>query len=58
MRCSARKEKFMEKEEIVVSASVNSNEKVKKLLDDLEALKENYFLHVTVTVYPQINFEE
>lgn len=48
----------MEKEEIVVSASVNSNKKAKKLLDDLEALKENYSLHVTVTVYPQINFEE
>ena len=58
MRCSARKENKMEKEEIVVSASVNSNKKAKKLLDDLEALKENYSLHVTVTVYPQINFEE
>ncbi|PCS09598.1 hypothetical protein RU90_GL001902 [Lactococcus lactis subsp. hordniae] len=37
---------------------MNSNKKAKKLLDDLQVLKEKYSLHVTVTVYPQINFEE
>ncbi len=50
MRCSARKEKEMKKEIIKVSASVETNEKAKKLLDDLEVLKENYFLSVSVTV--------
>ncbi len=57
MRCSARKEKFMEKEEIVVSASVNSNKKAKKLLDDLEVLKDKYSLHVSLTIFPQKDFE-
>lgn len=50
MRYSARKEKEMKKEIIKVSASVETNEKAKKLLDDLEVLKENYFLSVSVTV--------
>lgn len=38
------------KEIIKVSATVETNEKAKKLLDDLEVLKENYFLSVSVTV--------
>ena len=50
MRCSARKENKMKKEIIKVSATVETNEKAKKLLDDLEVLKENYFLSVSVTV--------
>lgn len=40
----------MKKEIIKVSATVETNEKAKKLLDDLEDLKENYFLSVSVTV--------
>lgn len=45
-----QKREKMKKEIIKVSATVETNEKAKKLLDDLEVLKENYFLSVSVTV--------
>lgn len=45
-----QKREKMKKEIIKVAATVETNEKAKKLLDDLEVLKENYFLSVSVTV--------
>ena len=45
-----QKREKMKKGIIKVSATVETNEKAKKLLDDLEVLKENYFLSVSVTV--------
>lgn len=42
----------MEKMEIAINSQVDSYEKAKELLADLEVLNEKYDVMATVTVYP------
>lgn len=45
----------LEKKEIAINSQVNTFEKAKELLADLEVLNNKYDIVATVTVYPQAN---
>ncbi|MDT2620413.1 hypothetical protein ACI1T5_00730 [Lactococcus petauri] len=46
----------MEKEQLTISADLESSEKVKELLDDLEVLKDKYDMSVLLTISPKIEW--
>lgn len=48
----------MEKEQITISADLESSVKAKELLDDLEVLKDKYDMSILVSIYPQTNLGE
>lgn len=47
-----------EKEQLTISADLESSEKAKELLDDLEVLKDKYDMSILVSIYPQPNLGE
>lgn len=47
----------MRKKRMEISVNAGSFEEAKELLDNLEALKENYFLCVSMTISPLEDFE-
>lgn len=46
------------KTRITITAEVDSVEAAKELLDNLEVLKENYYLIVSLTISPPVRFGE
>lgn len=47
----------MEKEQLTISANLESSEKAKELLDDLEVLKDKYGMSISLTISPKIEWE-
>ncbi|WP_285035957.1 hypothetical protein [Lactococcus petauri] len=46
----------MEKEQLTISADLESSEKAKELLDDLEVLKDKYDMSILLTISPKIEW--